>query len=247
VYIHGFRTEFDDALYRLAQLSYDLGIDRAGKRIPFGMPFLFSWPARGGVLDYPTDSENAHFSEDNLRAFLDVVVQKSGAKNVHLIAHSMGNYPLIEVLAQIGAQAKPGIRFNQIVLAAPDIDRSRFLELAAKVRSAGKNITLYASSSDEALQLSKKAHSNLVRAGDVPRDGPVVFKGIDTIDVSDLGTAIFWSLNHSTYAEDTNLVEDLGKLLRQGLVPPHDRTKILGRRELGDYWYWVFPKPKAFY
>ena len=35
IYVHGFRVEFDDALYRLAQLTYDLGVDQDGKRIPF--------------------------------------------------------------------------------------------------------------------------------------------------------------------------------------------------------------------
>ena len=219
-------------------------MDQDGKRIPFGIPFLFSWPARGGVLDYVTDTSNARRAEPHLRAFLELVVTQSQAKNVHLIAHSLGNQPLIEVLNQIAQTAHPNVRFNQVILAAPDVEMTDLVNVAERVSALAKNITLYASSSDEAMYWSRKAHSGIPRAGDVPSDGPVVVNGIHTIDATDLSTDFFWA-NHSKYADDTYLLEDIGRLFREGVVPPHDRTPILARKRKKELWYWFFPKPRT--
>jgi esterase/lipase superfamily enzyme len=38
VFVHGYNTSFDNALYRTAQIAYDLDFD--------GAPFLYSWPSR---------------------------------------------------------------------------------------------------------------------------------------------------------------------------------------------------------
>jgi esterase/lipase superfamily enzyme len=240
IYVHGFKVEFDNALFRLAQMAYDLGVDRNHSRIPFGMPFLFSWPARGGLLDYVTDRESAELAETHLRTFLELVVTQSKAKHVHLIAHSMGSQPVLKVLAEFAA-TRPDIRFNQIVLAAPDVDRRQFLEIARRVRPAAENVTLYASSRDEAMLASRNLHSGLPRAGDVPADGPVVVRGVDTIDVSGLSTELF-AASHNKYAEDMLLLKDIGALLRSGVRPPHDRTPVLRRTPVGEEEFWVYRK-----
>jgi esterase/lipase superfamily enzyme len=246
VYVHGFTVQFDDALYRLAQLSYDLGVDKGGgKHVPFGLPFLFSWPTIGGIQDYVTDSKSARYSEGHLRDFLDLVVTKSQAKNVHLIAHSMGSELLLQVMKDIASAAHPNIKFNQVILAAPDVDKNDFIELAKRVKPIATNVTLYASSNDEAMIVSRAVHSGRPRAGDVPKEGPVVLKEVHTIDASELSTSIFWTPGHSKYAEDTLLLKDIGTLVRKGTVPPHDRTLTLGRIPVGEFWYWFFPRPKS--
>ncbi len=245
IFIHGFNTEFDDALYRLAQMSYDLGEDdQNGNRIPYGRTFLFSWPARGGtfgVKDYGTDSASAEVSEQYLEDFLELVVGQSKIKNVHVVAHSMGNQPLLNVLDRIANKQLPGVSFHQIILAAPDVDKDRFLQVAKQLEKARrqakvenvdpivKAVTLYASSTDKALRFStNKVHGGIPRAGFVSSSGPVVVEGIETIDVSKVSTAIFY-LNHNTYAEQTALLNDLALLLRNGTHPPHKRTPILKR------------------
>jgi hypothetical protein len=42
VFIHGFNVPFEDAIYRTAQISYDIGFD--------GAPILYSWPSVGRTL-----------------------------------------------------------------------------------------------------------------------------------------------------------------------------------------------------
>ena len=156
----------------------------------------------------------------------------------------MGNQPLIEVLNQIAQTAHPNVRYNQVILAAPDVEMTDLVNVAERVSALAKNVTLYASSSDEAMYWSRKAHSGIPRAGDVPSDGPVVVNGIHTIDATDLSTDFFWA-NHRKYADDTYLLEDIGRLFREGVVPPHDRTPILARKRKKELWYWFFPKPRT--
>jgi esterase/lipase superfamily enzyme len=83
-------------------------------------------------------------------------------------------------------------------------------------------MTLYASSLDKALQVSKTL-AQKPRAGDVPDTGPVTLLGLDTIDVSPLGSNWF-ALGHSGYAEKRNVLNDLASLLKNGLRPPSLRT-----------------------
>ena len=51
VFVHGYNTAFDYAVYRTAQIAYDLKFD--------GVPFLFSWPSVGKMASYTYDHESA--------------------------------------------------------------------------------------------------------------------------------------------------------------------------------------------
>jgi hypothetical protein len=74
VFIHGFNVAFDDAVYRTAQIAYDLGFE--------GAPILYSWPSQSStsLIGYTTDSVNNDWTVRNLRWFLEDVANKSGAE-----------------------------------------------------------------------------------------------------------------------------------------------------------------------
>lgn len=126
VFVHGYNTAFDYALYRSAQMAYDLKFD--------GASFLYSWPSGGGVAGYGYDRESATQTEPYLKEFLSLVLKDSGAKSVSVIAHSMGNLPLLNVLRDLGPSLPPDVRLNEIILAAPDVDRDVFAYLAANIQ-----------------------------------------------------------------------------------------------------------------
>jgi esterase/lipase superfamily enzyme len=153
---------------------------------------------------------------------------QSGAAGINLIAHSMGNLALMEVIRDInlarGTDDK-AILFNQIILAAPDIDRDLFLSLAQQMKGVAARMTLYASSNDLAMQASRTWAGSVPRAGDVPEGGPLLSDVIDTIDASAISTSML-ALNHSGYAEDRVLLNDIGVLWRWG-EPPNIRSSIL--------------------
>lgn len=235
VFVHGYFVTFDDALFRAAQIAHDLEFD--------GVPFVYSWPSVAGVTGYVLDRGRARDARDQLREFVDLIAKESGAKEVHLIAHSMGADPLLEVLRDIQRSepqvAKAGHpRFGEIILAAPDITRESFELIAAQITGLRRGMTLYASSSDRAMTVSRWTRLGESPAGYVPASGPVVVPGAaDTIDISSLDTS-FFALNHSTFADREALLGDIRRLISSGLRPPTTRGDNfeLIKGEAGEYW-----------
>lgn len=231
VFVHGFNVSFDAAVYRTAQMAFDLEFD--------GIPFLYSWPSQEKVRLYETDQNISVVSEKYLKEFLDIVVRESGARKIHLIAHSMGNMPLLNVLKefQLTGAERQDIKVDQIILAAPDIDREIFEDIAKAIRPLSNGMTLYASANDRAMQAARTYAGGRPRAGDVPEDGPAVVKGVDTIDASKLSMD-FFSLNHTDFAERSPLLKDMAELMQTGVRPPSDRFKELRQvtTERGVYW-----------
>jgi esterase/lipase superfamily enzyme len=231
VFVHGFNTTFDNAVYRTAQISYDLKFD--------GVSALYSWPSKGqsGLQDYGYDRDSAGQAEPYFKQFLELVIQKSGAKSLSVIAHSMGNQLLLPVLKDLKNSMPPGVQLSQIILAAPDVDRDRFEIMANDIKSFAKGVTMYAASNDRALNASMRLAGGVPRAGDVPTTGPLVIAGVDTIDVTQTSTD-FFALNHSGYAEKSALLADIQLIIQTGERPPEKRVPILERvpTPKGDYW-----------
>jgi esterase/lipase superfamily enzyme len=230
VFVHGFNTSFDNALYRTAQIAYDLQFD--------GAPFLYSWPSGGNLGSYTYDRESAEGAEPHLRSFLDTVIKETGAKSVSVIAHSMGNQALLNVLRDLNSPP-PGVLISQIILAAPDVGADNFVNLAQRIAGLSGGTTLYAASNDRALLASRNFWRG-PRAGEIPVGGPVIVQGIDTIDVTGASTDIF-ALNHSGYAQNIELLTDVGRLIEQGVRPPSDRFDKLKAvtSANGSYWRYV--------
>jgi esterase/lipase superfamily enzyme len=235
VFVHGYNTAFDYALFRTAQMAYDLKFD--------GASFLYSWPSGGGFFGYAYDRDSATQAQLYLKEFLALVLEQSGAKSVSVIAHSMGNLPLLNVLRELGPTLPPSVRLNQIILAAPDIDRDVFVNLAANLEQYGRGVTLYCSANDRAMEAARRVAGGVPRAGDVPLDGPVLMPGIDTIDVTQTSTD-YLALNHSFYAEKGALLNDIGLLLRTGMRPPDQRVPILQRITTPKGPFWRYPAPR---
>ena len=233
VFVHGYNTSFDHAVYRTAQIAYDLKFD--------GATFLYSWPSGGAVASYTYDRESAQASEPYLRQFLDLVVKQTGAKSVSIIAHSMGNQPLLDVLKDMRSDGSEAVAINEVIFAAPDVDADNFANVAQRIEGVAKGVTLYAASNDRALIVSRNFWRN-PRAGDVPAAGPLIVPGIETIDVTAASTDSF-ALNHSGYAENNDLLQDIGKLILSGLRPPDERLQALKRTSSpkGDFWRYTAP------
>ncbi|MGI9426515.1 MAG: alpha/beta hydrolase [Hyphomicrobiaceae bacterium] len=240
VFVHGYNTKFDHALFRTAQIAYDLGEPNDGDGVftPFGTPFMYSWPSAGGELYYPYDQESARFAVAHLKIFLDLIVTRSGAEKIHLIAHSMGNVPLLNALAAVAASPPGNVSIDQVILAAPDMDAAEFRRLAAQVRPLAKGFTMYSSASDAAMDVSRTLHNGLPRAGDVITGRPTIANGVHTIDISEITTCYFCT-GHSEYVEQPTLLNDISALLRAGLRLPHERNVTLREQRLagrGTFW-----------
>ncbi len=62
LFVHGYNTRFEEAVYRFAQIAHDAGAPV--------VPVLFTWPSRGRLFDYVYDRESATYSRDALEALL---------------------------------------------------------------------------------------------------------------------------------------------------------------------------------
>ena len=229
IFVHGYNTAFDAAIYRTAQMAYDLKFD--------GAPFLYSWPSGGTFESYTYDRESAGQSQPFMRDFLDLVVKETGAKSVSIIAHSMGNQPVLQILRDLKYSKPEGVVISQIILAAPDVDRDNFENVAKEIKGMANGVTLYAAGNDRALTVSRRFNGGVPRAGDVPAAGPMILSGIDTIDVTAAGMEGLY-LNHSSYAENNALLADIGLIIQTGERPPDKRFPILQKMttDHGDYW-----------
>ena len=228
VFVHGYNVSFEDGARRAAQIAYDLHFQ--------GIAMLYSWPSEANTARYTIDETNVYWSRPHFHAFLRSVLTESGAEAVHVIAHSMGNRVLAETIGQIDPARLPAgaARLRQIVFAAPDVDAQTFAELAAAFHGCAERFTLYASSGDLALQLSKKVHG-YPRAGD-SGDGLITIDEIDTIDSSHIDTSL---LGHSYFGDNRSVISDLYRLINEAL-PPEKRHPLRSMERNGRR-YWLFP------
>lgn len=228
VFVHGFNVTFEDAARRTAQIHHDVKFA--------GAPVFFSWPAHDKfVVTYPADENNVAWSTPHLKQFLLEIVKESQAQSINLVAHSMGNRALTAALREIELEMKDNARlFNQVILAAPDIDADDFRHnIAPALLRTSKRMTLYASSRDDALLASRLLHRG-PRAGDAG-EGLVVVNGIDTIDVTAIDSSPW---GHSYYGSSDPVLNDLKAMLMLA-TPPHERT-WLSPAELHGLPYWIF-------
>lgn len=226
VFIHGYNVTFEDAARRSAQITYDLEFD--------GPSVLYSWPSIGTTALYTHDRQNAQVSGFVFAEFLQKYINDCGAESIHLVAHSMGNLVMSVALHELNRDPQfPAKLYNEIVMAAADIDIDEFLRLKGSVCRSGKRVTVYASSNDRALMASKQVNG-AQRLGDT---NPAVFvtDGLEMLDVSVLDTSV---LGHSYIGSSTSIVGDLKELLSTHNGP--DIRCCYERKNQETNSFWVF-------
>ena len=225
VYIHGFNVSFEEAALRAAQIGFDL-------KVP-GATAFFSWPSAAQKSEYVADIARTEASEQQLAAFLEMIAAKVGASTVHVIAHSMGNRAFGRAIARMTRQTElaTGVKFGQIILAAPDVDLDLFHDFAAVYPQISTRTTMYVSAKDRALSLSGWLQDS-DRAGYTP---PItVLPGIDTVEVTSIDVTL---LGHGYYAEAEPILYDIRDLIN-GNLPPHKRARISAQLS-GQLRYWA--------
>jgi len=236
VFVHGFNVTFEQAVQRAAQLARDLNFD--------GPLCVFSWPSQGAVLRYGTDRVSADETFPRLIEFLGSVQAATGAKQLHLVAHSMGNRLLLPALARIHAEpAHEGLKrcIGETVLAAPAVPEREFEGwLDAIASNGGGRITLYASNVDRALQIGWLREWGTTLAG-YARDGaPLCHPALQSIDITRAASGEATDLNHDVFASNPVMSEDIRQLLQAGSSRlPDVRLPGLFRRggeESRPYW-----------
>lgn len=224
LFLHGFNVTFEEAAIRAAQIGFDLKVT--------GATAFFSWPSRGSVAAYLADEASIEASERAITDFLVDFTAHCGAEQTHVIAHSMGNRGLLRALQRIAANAETRgkVRFAQVLLAAPDVDRDLFLDLARLYPLHAERTTLYASDGDLAVHLSARLH-------DAPRAGYytpyTVAPDVDTVAVPNFDVDL---LGHSYFAQAEALLHDIHDLMRHNEAPDQRQRIEPAKHERATFW-----------
>ena len=213
VFVHGFNTRFEEAVFRFAQIVHDSRADV--------VPVLFTWPSRGKALEYLYDRDSANYSRDGLEAVLKALADDPKVAEISILAHSLGNYVAVEALRQMAIRDR-GLppKIKQIMLASPDIDVDVFRREVAEIESGHKPppITLFVSQDDKALGLSKLLSGDEPRLGAVDPTLPPVRNLLEAghVHVVDLtGVASEDPANHGKFAS-ADVVRAIGARLAAG-------------------------------
>ena len=221
IFIHGYNVSFEKAARRTAQLKYDLQFE--------GEAAFFSWPSAGRLLGYWADEKAVAEAEPFLREYLIRLVRDSGANNIYIIAHSMGNRAFVSVMPKVREALHGAQTVKEVLLAAPDIDAGVFVrDIVPAMSSKTCGTTVYSSTKDKALWGSWLVHSFTRRAGQRVIASP----GIDSVNASTVDIRVL-GLGHSYFAEQANLLRDIQELFHGRRAPQRTDTLEADRKTSG--------------
>lgn len=158
LYVHGYRETPESVTRDAAQIA---------RLTSFDAPvILYSWPSQGSLLGYAVDETNMYWDERNFRRFLMRLAADPGVKDITIVSHSLGARLVIPAIefADRNSSSADSSNISNIILASPDVDRDDFeRDIAEEVLSPrrvanNRRITVYASSNDAALDVSRKLH-----------------------------------------------------------------------------------------
>ena len=204
LYMHGFNISFERGCRRASLLKQSLGL--------YGRFLLFSWPSDGAITNYTHDEADLYWSVDPLRGVLAEMIDRFGTGKINIVAHSLGTRGAmlaLVLLAQAQQDDKPLV--NQVVLIAPDIDVGIFKQYLPLIRPLARNMTVYVSSNDSPLVLSRQVHgySRLGEAGE-HLEG---LTGIEIIDISDI--PVRSPSGHVYHLYHNIVIDDLVQLINE--------------------------------
>lgn len=218
VFVHGYKTSFDAAVYRMTQIVHDAGFE--------GTPVLFSWASGGKIVDYVYDNNSATAARDALEGTLRLVAKR--AKRVDIIAHSMGNWVAMEALRQLAISGDPtlGGKLGDVVLASPDIDVDVFKAQMSRYGRPKQPFILLLSGNDRALQISGFLAGERPRVGDYADAADLAKLGVTVVDL----TAVKGDrLGHTKFAANPVIIRLLGAGLNYTGEPVQGEDAITER------------------
>lgn len=200
IFVHGYNTMFSEALYRLAQLADDSDAP--------AVPVLFTWASRATTEAYVYDNNSATAARDRLEETIRLAFA-SGAEEVSLLAHSMGNWLTVEALRQIRISGKPipMDRVGNVIFAAPDIDVDVFKSQLKRFGKPAKPFIVVVSRDDKALGISDFLAGNKQRLGAYTNDDELVALGAIVVDMTDVKAQD--SFNHGKFAQLASMAKEL--------------------------------------
>ncbi|MFK7754936.1 MAG: alpha/beta hydrolase [Sedimentitalea sp.] len=180
VFVHGFNATQAETAFRAAQVATDA-------KIP-GATVIYSWPSRGKALAYAYDNDSAIFARDGLEQLLRQLTSV-GARQIVLVAHSMGSLVVMETLRQIdiGDPGWAARELGGVILISPDLDVEVFRSQLSRLQSVPDPFLVFVSRKDLILDLSARLRgtSKRIRLGNIKNTELVEDLPIEIIDTTE--------------------------------------------------------------
>lgn len=222
VFVHGFNTRFEDAVYRFAQIVEDSGVDSA--------PVLVTWPSRGSLTAYGYDRESTNYTRNALESLFQYLANDPEIREVSVLAHSMGNWLALEALRQMAIRnGRLPAKFKNVMLAAPDVDVDVFRSQIADMGADRPQFTLFVSRDDRALAVSRRVWGDVSRLGAIDPDAQPYKQELEAnrIRVIDLTKVKAGDdLHHTKFAQSPEIVQLIGKRISEGQVLADQRIGL---------------------
>jgi len=241
IYIHGVSNTFADAAYTLAELWHFSGRET--------VPIVYTWPAGyGGASGYAYDRESGEFTIFHLKQLLRSLAANTDIEKIHILAHSRGTDVISTALRELFIETRASgqdphlvYRIANLILAAPDLDVAVLSQrmIAERIGSKVDAITIYTSSDDKAIKLSKVLFSSVVRLGNLVTQ-------TNNEDNSNKSSAMLMQqllmannlsmiemqgksdrVGHSYFQDNPAVSSDLMMLLRYGVKPGKENGRPL--------------------
>jgi len=183
-------------------------------------PILFTWPSRGNLFAYGYDRESASLSRDAFEQLLNMLVRDPAIGKIDILAHSMGNFLVLETLRQMALRdrAIPS-KIDDVMLAAPDVDVDAFENELADMGDPHPKFTLFPSRDDKALALSGWIWGSDARLGAIdpkaePYKSRLAAEHVNVFDLTDIKSTD--AANHNKFVQSPELVRLVGDRLANG-------------------------------
>lgn len=209
IFVHGYNTTFVEAAYSLAQITHDSGTDAA--------PVLFTWPSRARPLDYVYDTNSATYSRDDLEFLLTRAATDPNVTDITVMAHSLGNWIMMEALRQMSIrQGRILPKIKNVVMASADLDVGVFENQLEQIQGPRPRTTIFASSDDIALALSRYLDGGIDRVGDAIPEAVRYRARLRAFNVVTINLTKLKSgdrFNHDEFAESPQIIRLIGSRL----------------------------------
>jgi esterase/lipase superfamily enzyme len=202
VYVHGFNNTMAEGVYRVAQMHHDLEVP--------GVAVHYAWPSRGSALGYVYDRDSVLFARTGLVTLLDEV-EDAGARDIVIVAHSMGAFLTMEGLRQMVLKDGPGAldRIKGVVLISPDLDLDVFRAQAKDIGKLPEPFVIFGSSRDRILNISATLSGTGDRLGNMDSVSEIADLNVIYLDTAAFATGT----GHLNLGENPALLKLFGGLV----------------------------------
>ena len=156
IYVHGYKVVYENPVLVSAELWHFLGYD--------GAFIAYAWPSTPSKFAYIKDSDTSAGYARNLRLLIELIAEKTDAKEINVIGYSNGTRLVTRAMEQLalihhGETADDifkQLHLRNVILIGSDLDRGVFGSyMADGLLNVSKHLSVYMSQYDKALGFSQ--------------------------------------------------------------------------------------------